>query len=432
MKRVVLVNPPSPFLMEQRVFPNLGLIQLVTSLRFQGQQVDLLDLCGVADPDNQLRDAAENYDFIGFSSTTPQFGEAFRLNQVVRETNPQAKTIIGGPHPSAVSSLVKDGLIGDPNIASLEEFDFIVVGEADDLDLTTLNEKWTQAPPVRNISKLPIPDRSLVDIHSYKYSLKGEPTTTVMSQFGCPYSCSFCCGREMDMYRKVRSKSAERIAEELDYLNEKFGFTSFMWFDDEVNINPLRLAKIADLLEGKGYQHRGFVRADLVTKHPETLDHLVRAGFVEVCSGVESGSQRILDLVEKGTTVEQCIEAAELIHARCLDYKAFAMIGHPSETYVDIQRTIEVLKATRPKSFDIVILTPYPGSKLYNHSVHSTKFPGYDREYKGLYFRTIDFSQKPSFYKGIPGEYTCQVRTDDLSSDELLRIRDEIETELKN
>jgi anaerobic magnesium-protoporphyrin IX monomethyl ester cyclase len=432
MAKIALINPPSPFLLDERVFPNLGLVQLATSWTRKNHSVELIDLCGIKTPEERLKDVANRFDIIGFSSTTPQFRETYRLHGKVREFNPSAKTIIGGAHPSAVYSLIKSGNNSDINIRPLEEFDYIVVGEGDHIDAESLTDKWTISPLTRDLDMEPTADRSLIDLKSYRYLLGGQPTTTIMTQRGCPFKCTFCCGREIDMYRKPRHKSSKKVLEELDYLNGEFGFSSFMWFDDEININSNHLKEVSELLKDRNYQHRGFVRSDLLIKHPETLDYLAEAGFVELCSGVESGSERILGLVRKGTTPEINSMAAQMIKKAGFSYKAFTIIGHPSETSEDVQETEKWLEENQPDGFDISIMVPYPGSVIYDHSTPSTKHEGYLREWKGLYFNQIDYSSADSFYKGKPGEYTCHVRTDELSAKDLIGIREKIEAKLKS
>ncbi len=132
-----------------------------------------------------------------------------------------------------------------------------------------------------------------------------------------------------------------------------------------------------------------------------------------------------------GTTPEINAEAAKMIMNAGLRYKAFTMIGSPGETHEDVQKTIGWLKDVQPDGFDISILSPYPGSSIYNESTPSTKYDGFDREHEGLYFKQIDYSKEDSFYKGKPGEYTCHVRTDDLSAKDILKLRDEMESGLK-
>ena len=417
--------------MNERVFPNLGLVQLATSLKERGYNLELLDLCGNNNSNQLIQEIAHSADLFGFSSTTPQFIETYKLNSLLKKENPNAKTILGGAHPSAMHSLLKSGRVEDINLQRLNSFDYIFVGEGDESDFNNLKPGWNIAPLIHDIDKSPIPDRSLIDIHSYKYFLNGKETTILMTQRGCPFNCSFCCGRDVEMYRKPRSKSPKRILEELDYLNDKFGYSSFMWFDDEINVNSKRLKDISELLKKRNYIHRGFVRSDLLVKHPETLEYLIDSGFVELCSGVESGSDDVLKRINKGTTSEINSLAAHIIMDKGIKYKAFAMMGHPGETYEEFKKTVQWIKDIKPHGFDISILSPYPGSRLYNLAKDSNKYPEFDREYEGLYFKSIDYSSEESFYKGKPGEYHCNIRTDELTSENLLQLRDNTEKELK-
>jgi radical SAM superfamily enzyme YgiQ (UPF0313 family) len=189
MRRIALINPPAPFLMDERVFPNLGLVQLATSMRHKGEDASIIDLCGIQDAEERLRKIARDFDFFGFSSTSPQFRHTYALNRVLRQENPQAFTILGGAHASAMYSLIT-GLkkfSDDPNIKSLNAFDKIVAGEGD-LDSQVIFSKEgpriyaTQT--IKNLDSLPFPDRSLIDIHTYRYSIGGtnKPATTIMTQ----------------------------------------------------------------------------------------------------------------------------------------------------------------------------------------------------------------------------------------------------------
>jgi len=424
IEKIVLVNPPSPFLIDEKVFPNLGIINVGTILKERGMNVEIIDLAGEKKYLDKIKEIALSTNIIGFSSTTPQFYNTFQLNKVAKETNPNLFTILGGAHASAMAYLP----LTDPNQEGLKSFDMIFAGEGEGF---IIKEGVYKAPLVKNIENLPIPDRSLMDITSYEYYLNGKPTTTLMTQRGCPFSCNFCSGREIEMYKKFRMNSPEKIVKELDYLNKEFGYTSFMWYDDEININIKKLFKLSKLLEKRPYIHRGFVRSDLIHKNPDSVEALANAGFVELCSGVESGSDKILKQSGKRTSVEDNKFAARKIMDSGIRYKSFTMIGHPNETYEDIMKTKKWIQEVRPDGFDITILQPYPGSIIYNKSVPSSTFLGYKYEYNGLYFNKIDFSKNSAFFKGRAGEYESQSRTKTLTSEELIELRDEVEFELK-
>jgi len=438
-KEIALINPPSPFLIDEKVFPNLGLLNVATAMRNKGYNVRVYDLCGNRNYKEVIEDIAKKFKIFGFSSTTAQFPFTFEMNKIIKQLNPNSFTIIGGAHASAVyssmSKLSPEERKSDPNIQPLEEFDLIWVGEGDTINLEEDfgDKKWINSEVIHDLDTISIPDRSFFDIKSYKYNLNGRKTTTIMTQRGCPFNCIFCCGRKIPMYNKFRQHSVKRVIEEMDYLNKEFDYDSFMWFDDEINIDSKRLLELCNALKNRDYIHRGFIRSDIMIRHPELIDALADAGFVELCTGVESGSDKVLKAINKGTTSEINLKVADMIKNKGIRYKAFTVIGNPGETYEDVMLTKEWLLKAKPDGFDVTILVPYPGSRVYEEGVSSLKYPGYAYEHKeGLFFNKLDFSKENSHFKGIPGEYNALIRTHELSSQDLVELRDKIEIEIKS
>lgn len=428
--RVALINPPSPFLTKERVSYNSGIMRVATHLNKDGHDAKIFDLAGDKDYLKTINQIGKlDFDVYGFSSTSPQFPSVYNMLKVLKKSNPKARTLIGGPHASAISSLRRKGIY-DTNIKTLEEFDTIFEGEGE--DTTKMFEKgWVKGDLIKKIDDTLVPDRSLMDIQSYKFDLNGKLTTNIQTQRGCPNQCAFCCGRDVEMYNRVRQHSVERIINEMDELSDRYGFNSFMWYDDEVNINQGRLEELCSELSKRPYQHRGFVTSDQIVKHPESAKWLKNAGFVKLCTGVESGSDRILKLIGKRTTYDTNLKARQIIGDAGIHYESFLIIGHPSETYKDVKQTVKWIKEANPDDFDIGILTAYPGSKIYDESVKSTKFDGYNWEYKGLYFNKPDYSREESFYKGLNAKSSSFTRTDQMSEKYIHNKRDEIEM-LKN
>jgi len=423
MSKVAVINPPSPFLIDERVFPNMGLVRVATELD-KKHDVDFHDLSGIKDGESVIKEIANDYDYYLFGGTTPQFKHTHKLFKALKDENPKARTVIGGPHASAISSLRNKGVF-DINTEALYNYDTIFEGEAEQSD-NMFKLGWQKGDLIKSIDDVLIPDERFLDRKSYHYYLNGKETTSIQTQRGCPNQCEFCCGRDIEMYNKVRQHSPERVIKELDKLHEA-GYESFMWYDDEVNINPNRLEELCDVLSTRPYQHRGFVTSDQVVKHPETIKWLKKAGFVKLCTGVESGSDRILNVIHKRANSEQNYEAARIIKDAGIHYEAFMMIGHPSENPADVARTIGWINKADPDDFDIGILTPYPGSKIYDDAVPSTKFEGYNFEYKGLYFNRPDFSKEDSYYKGLNTQSASFTRTDEMTEKYIHDKRDKIQ-----
>ena len=426
-KEIAIVIPNNPFLINEKVFPNIGALRVATALEDEGHSVDVLDFAGKKAED--IIPYAHNYKYFGFSSTTPQFPYTLQIYYELKKANPKAKTIIGGAHPSALYSLKERG-IEDENIGDLELFDTIFAGEGEDTT-NLFKEGWQKGNLIKNLDDTPIPDRDLVDIKSYHYNLMGKDTTFIMSQRGCPHQCAFCCGRDIDMYNHVRFNSPKRVLEELDMLNKNYGYNSFMFYDDEININTSRLEELCGALKERDYQFRGFVRSDNIVKHPESVQWLKDAGFVKLCTGVESGSNRILKRIKKGCTIEQNSEARRLIGEVGIHYESFMIVGHPDETLEDIEMTKQWLLDNKPDDFDINILTPYPGSRIYDNASKNKRFKNYEWGYNGIYFNKPRYGKEDSFYKGLNRQSHSGVRTNEISNKKLKEIRNNMEKEVR-
>ncbi len=416
--KVALINPPSPFLINERVFYNRGLLSVATNLKAEGHNVELFDFAG----DNPK---VGKFDTYLFSSTTPQFLYTYKLFKKLKNQYPDSQYIIGGAHASAMSSLRTKG-IEDKNTETLNEFDTVFEGEGEDTE-NIFKRGWQKGKLIRNLDETLIPDTGLIDIKSYKYELFGKPTTNILTQRGCPYKCSFCCGRDIEMYNHVRSYSPERVLKEMDELHDKYGYESFMWYNDEINLNVNKLEKLCKTLSERPYQHRGFVRSDMIVKYPESVKWMKDAGFVKLCAGVESGSDRILKTINKGTTVQQNSEARRIIRDAGIHYESFLLLGHPSETLNDVADTIFWLKENSPDDFDINLITPYPGSTIYDDAVPSTKFEDYEWEYNELYFNKPDYSKEESYYKGLERQSASNIRTEELTNEQYVYLRNEME-----
>jgi len=427
-ERIALINPNSPFLTNERVFPNIGLVRVATQLKANGYNVDLLDCAGVDYSDSVAKQIANSYDIFGFSSTTPQFPRVFRMNHIIKENNKHAKTILGGAHASAMYPLVERG-DKDINVTDLYSFDTIFAGEAELDNAERIFEKgMIKVPIIKSIDDTLVPDKSLIDIKSYKYYLNG---TNIQTQRGCPHQCTFCSGRDTEMYNKVRQHSPERVLKEMDEQNKEYGLKSFMWYDDEINLNVNRLEELCIVLSTRDYQHRGFIRSDNIVKYPESVEWMKKAGFVKLCAGVESGSNRMLKNINKKTTREMNLKARQIIKDAGIHYESFLLLGHPGEEISDVEETKSWIEEAKPDDFDINLVTPYPGSKTYDNAIPSNELEGYNWNFNSLYFNKPRFSIDDTFYKGKGGESESNVRTKTISNPEYRLIRKDIDRRFK-
>lgn len=404
---ITLIIPPSPFLAKERVFVSLGILYVAAALEKAGLAVRVLDLKGRQDWEGKVREAAAPDGRIGITVTSADFPMALRILEAIKSVNKDREVIIGGPHATIV-----------PEDCGM--FDRVAIGDGTTgiFSILESQEKFVHGRMEEALDELPLPARHLVDLKSYSYEIDGRPATNVMSQFGCPYRCAFCCGRNIREYNSVRARSPGNFVAELDLLHKKYGYTAFMIHDDEFNLNKERTLEICGMLAKRNYFFRTFIRPDLFTE--EVARAMAKAGFRQVDAGVESGSGRILKIIRKGTTPVINSRTRELAGKHGMKFKAFITVGHPDETREDVMMTKNWLLDNRPDAFEIYVVTPYPGAPIYDER------GSFDLEFSINYGR--DLASVTRKY----GEHRCYVRNSHLSSCEISSLREEVDREVRS
>lgn len=218
---------------------------------------------------------------------------------------------------------------------------------------------------MRNLDLLPFPSRDLVDTERYRNTWKkahGFFSLNLVASRGCPYRCNWCA---KPIYGdSFHARSPEAVALEM-LERESFG-ADHLWFaDDLFGINSRWVQDLADHVERRkaAVPFKMQSRVDLMQEG--TVAALARAGCVEVWMGVESGSQKILDAMDKGTRVEQVGRAREHLRRNRIRACFFLQFGYPGETWRDIQKTIDLVRKTRPDDIGVSVSYPLPGTKFY-------------------------------------------------------------------
>jgi len=456
---ICLITPPSVFLLDERVFMNLGILKVAAVLEQAAIPVEVLDLSGVQNFEEAVADHAvsSRCRIFGLTATTPQLPAASRICAVIRRVRPEARVILGGPHVTLVNAAFKrerknaiDGRAGRALRQLRETFDVLVAGDGEE---AIFQATQPGAPPLidadepssllflsnRRLAEIPLPARHLVDVESYHYTIDGTPALSMIAQLGCPFGCGFCGGRDSSFLRRVRTRPSTNVVAEMVHLYERYGVRGFMLYDDELNVNPKMvelmdlIAKAADRL-GTSFRLRGFIKAELFTD--EQAHHMYRAGFRWILTGFESGSPRILKNINKRATIEDNTRCIEIARRHGLKVKSLMSLGHPGESEETIGQTRAWLLQTQPEDFDLTIITTYPGSPYYDHAVPHPEKPGvwiYTVNSDVLYSYELDYSQVADYYKGDPnGGYQAYVYTDHLSCEELVKHRDAIEREVRH
>lgn len=220
---------------------------------------------------------------------------------------------------------------------------------------------------MRNLDQLPFPSRDLIDTDQYRRAWKsthGYFSLNIVASRGCPYRCNWCAKPIYGDSFSVRS--AGSVAEEMRQLKYEFG-VEHLWFADDIfGLHPNWVRELASEVQrlDAAIPFKMQSRVDLMT--PGNVSALRRAGCAEVWMGAESGSQKILDAMDKGTRVDQIAKARENLRRVGIRACYFLQFGYPGETWKEIQSTIKLVRDTRPDDIGVSVSYPLPGTKFFD------------------------------------------------------------------
>jgi anaerobic magnesium-protoporphyrin IX monomethyl ester cyclase len=222
------------------------------------------------------------------------------------------------------------------------------------------------APAVRDLDALPFPAWDLVDVDAYRAawrSAHGRLSWNVVTSRGCPFGCNWCA--KPIFGRRYVQRAPELVAEELRRLKDTVR-PDHVWFADDIfGLTAAWIRRFADAVAARRARIPFTIqcRADLLT--PDVAAALARAGAEEVWLGVESGSQEILDAMDKGTTVDEVRLATRALKAHGVRACWFLQLGYPSETWRDLLATRDLVRDERPDDIGVSVAYPLPGTKFH-------------------------------------------------------------------
>jgi anaerobic magnesium-protoporphyrin IX monomethyl ester cyclase len=457
---VLLITPPSVFLLDERVFMSLGILKIAAVLEQAGWPVELLDLSGIVN----FLDVAEMHvrssraSVVAITTTTPQLPAAVSIAQRIRAARSDVRVVVGGPHVTLVHAAVKlerrAGRVGRAHqaLARLQaEFDVLVSGDGEAAIFEALGDDPPRVIDADDpqggyfmtdatYDASPYPARHLIDVSTYNYSIEGHRATSLIAQLGCPFGCGFCGGRNSKSLRLIRTRSTRSIVDEIALLHAHYGFTGFMFYDDELNVSKSLIELmngIADLQDKLGveFRLRGFVKSELFTE--EQARAMYRAGFRWLLCGFEAAEPRILENINKRATIEDNTRVVEVAHKHNLKVKGLMSVGHPGESERSVRALHDWLLRVQPDDFDCTVITTYPGTPYYDEAIAHPDLPDvwtYTCKRSGdrLHAYEVDFTRVAEYYKGDPnGGYRSYVFTDFLESEQLVQLRDWVERSVR-
>lgn len=358
----------------------LGLACLGGSLIRSGHDVRILDLNISDNPEEKLKEELKGFNphYVGLTSTTPVIKKCYSIVSVVKKYDPDIKVALGGPHPSALPM----------DVLSESATDFVVIGEGEYVfdkivggeNPENINNICYKRPDgeiarsqiagemITDLDALAYPAYQLYDISKYyqpKISSRKDPLGYIETSRGCYAKCTFCNKNIHGM--KVRMKSSARVLDEMERML-KFGFREIHIIDDIFTADMKRAHEICEMILSKGLKFpwypRGGIRVEKVS--PELLRIMKKAGCYRIPFGIESGSQRVIDVVNKKITLERAEQAVRMAKEAGIEVECYFMLGLPTETEEDIKASIDFALKLDPDYVKFAITIPLPGTPMYD------------------------------------------------------------------
>lgn len=357
--------------------------------------------------DQELKESIKGYDLISFGLKSSYYPIAKKVINYAKSQG--SKVLVGGYHATAAPN----ELIENPDI------DYVFYGESEITFPKFLKspgdygrEIYGEKP--QDLDLLPFIDRSiyrsqLEDCSGWWHGGKLSKMTSVMAARGCPYKCAFCQPLEVNHFgRKLRRRSVKSLIEELKQLKKLYNPECVMIHDDTFLLQPKWLEEFIDLYPQINLPFWAAGRADGICKYPDLVKRLIKVGWDLISVGFESGSQRILDLLHKGTTVEQNLESAKIIHSFGAKIYANYMTGLPWETKWDIQATHRMADEINAEMPSWAYFAPYPGCEIGEECINRgwslLNKETYDRCPSGEKVKYVDYNYISKVRQGFREE----------------------------
>jgi radical SAM superfamily enzyme YgiQ (UPF0313 family) len=372
--------------------PNLGLLMLAATTRRAGHEPLVLDAgaCGLASEEFMRLALEFSPDVIGLTTTTLEVGAVARIAEELKKHLPKVRILIGGPHISATP---------DETMQRFPVFDVAVLGEGEE----TLTELFAvfatggeigsvrgivvregdllrhtgHRPYMADLDQLPLPAWDLLEGFPRKFSppafkTRKLPAASLVTSRGCPNQCIFC---DRSVFgASCHGYSADYVIQMIQELYHRYGVREISFEDDTFVTFKQRLVDICNrLIElNLDLSWSCLGRVNHVTA--ENLALMKQAGCWQISFGIESGSQEILKNIRKNVTLDQIRRAVALCDEVGILSKGFFIVGHPGETQDTLRTTIDFALELPLSDISVNMLTPFPGTELYERAAEFGRF----------------------------------------------------------
>jgi len=426
--KVLLINPPIRESYPPNCFP-LGLAYIAAVLQKAGYDVQVLDINAYRYKFEDIKIMVnwDTFNVIGITGMVTQYAYIKKLIQFLKEYHPNIKIIVGGPIGSTVPKLMleKTGtdicIVGEGEITIVELLSAIKnnkkLNSIDGLAFKKDNKIIFTKPRelIKDLDTIPFPTWDLFPVDIYvNYSVTGYDKNSrnmaVLTSRGCPFACSFC----WDTFgKKVRFRSPGNVIEEFKILKEKYNINRINPYDETFTVNKKRAIDICNLMIKEKINFKWDCGARVNCIDEELLLKLKEAGVDFILYGIESGSQIILDEMNKKTTIEQAHKALQMTKKLGIEIVTPLIIGFPSESKETIQESIDFFTKENIYCGEAFFPTPHPGAPLYEYTMK-----------KGL----IEDEEK---YLETLGEFTnLHINLTNMSDEELICLKKNAEKKI--
>ncbi|MGC8927738.1 MAG: B12-binding domain-containing radical SAM protein [Myxococcota bacterium] len=429
--RALLINPPivrekfGRFSRLLQAMPCIGLAYIAAILIKKGFEVEVMDYFGesLSYEDLANRIGLFRPDLVGITTLTPSAPVVERMCQIIRDKSKETKIVLGGIHASLFyEDFLNTGIAdiithGEGEETILEIVDYLEKKrELRDIKGIAFREngKNINTPnrePPTNLDDLPFPAWQLFPYKEYgmlPFADIAKPTLSISGSRGCPYRCTYC---SLDYMGKIyRKRSPASIADEFEYLYKNFNVRQIGFIDPIFPFDEEHTTLLCEELIRRGINKKvvwiSETRPDRLNQ--KLLNLMYRSGARRLLFGIESGSQRVLNSINKRLDLSLTKEMIQIAHKENIHIVGLFMIGLPDETEDEIEETIRFSIESDVDFAKFAITVPFPGSQLYDQLIAKGKLNRRDWE------NFTTFNPDPS---------TMVISTDTISAERLLKLQ---------
>ncbi len=387
-----------------QVYPALGIMYIAAVLRQDGWPVQLLDahVLDLYGAEFQRAVVDAKPDIIGFTSTTVGWPNVVEAARLAKEAVPKALIVVGGPQlqiyprESLTFPWIDIAVTGDGEETILDIVRRFDGGDALDDILGTcvrVDGQIRLNPPrqwSRKLDDIPFPAIDLTPWDRYHALTVEKPFFNMITTRGCPYKCSYCS--QVYAGDTIRYRSPENVVEEIELYVKKYGAREIIMFDETFTVKKTRVMKICELIRERKLKFGFDMRTRVDCVDGEMLEALKEAGCRRIHFGIESGSPRILEAMNKGITVDMIRDTVTMARKKGFSTRGFFMIGYLDE---DMDTYRETLRFSQELPLDWAsysITTPLPHTGLYREAMQRGYVDGdYWKDYTLLKTGQDDF-----------------------------------------